>query len=85
MFTDVIDPDEDCHRRLVDKINVAALHALDHDRRGIADTLRLLHDAVVEEELEEGYDDRSDDELKKWLDLRYANEKMKQRVRPRNF
>ena len=70
------------HRRLVDKINAAALHAFDQGRREIATKLKLLHDAVVENEIDEGYADRSDTELKKWLDHRFNNERAKQRVRP---
>ena len=73
------------HRRLVDKINAAALHALDHGRREIASTLRLLHDAVVEQEKEEGYGARSDDGLKKWLDHRFNSEVAKRRIRPKYF
>ena len=73
------------HRRLVDKINAAALHALDQGRREIAAQLKLLHDAVVEKEIEEGYADRSDNDLKKWLDHRFKNDKARQRVRPRRY
>ncbi len=73
------------HRRLVDKINAAALHALDHGRREIAVQLKLLHDAVVTKENEEGYADRSDDELSKWLDHRFKSDKARKRVRPRRY
>lgn len=73
------------HRRLVDKINAAALHALDHGRREIASKLRLLHDAVVEEEREEGYADRSDNDLKKWLDHRFNSAAAKRRIRPKYY
>ncbi len=73
------------HRRLVDKINAAALHALDHGRREIASKLKLLHDAVVEREREEGHADRSDDDLKKWLAHRFNNEAAKRRVRPKYY
>ena len=72
-------------RRLVDKINAAALQALDHGRREIASKLRLLHDAVVEQEREEGYSARSDDGLKKWLDHRFNSEAAKRRIRPKYF
>ena len=72
-------------RRLVDKINEAALHALDHGRREIASKLRLLHDAVVEKEMAEGYPDRSDDDLKKWLDRRFNSEAAKRRIRPKYY
>ena len=73
------------HRRLVDKINAAALHAFDHGRREIASKLRLLHDAVVEKEREEGHADRSDDDLKKWLDHRFNSESAKRRIRPKYY
>lgn len=73
------------HRRLVDKINAAALHALDHGRREIASKLRLLHDAVVEKEREEGHADRSDDDLKKWLDHRFNSAAAKRRIRPKYY
>ncbi len=72
-------------RRLVDKINEAALHALDHGRREIASKLRLLHDAVVESEREEGHADRSDDDLKKWLAHGFNNAAAKRRVRPKYY
>ena len=72
-------------RRLVDKINEAALQALDHGRREIASKLRLLHDAVVEQEMADGYADRSDDDLKKWLDRRFNSEAAKRRIRPKYF
>ena len=73
------------HRRLVDKINAAALHALDHGRREIAIQLKLLHDAVVTKENDEGYADRSDDDLSKWLDHRFKSDKARKRVRPRRY
>lgn len=73
------------HRRLVDRINAAALQALDHGRREIASKLRLLHDAVVEQERAEGYADRSDDEFKKWLDHRFNSEAAKRRVPPKYY
>ena len=73
------------HRRLVDKIVAAALHALDHGRREIAVKLRLLHDAVVEKEIEDGYAERSESEIKKWLDHRFKNEMTKKRIRPRPY
>lgn len=73
------------HRRLVDKINAAALHAFDQGRREIADKLRLLHDAVVGKEIEDGYADRSDSEIKKMLDHRFKNEMTKKRIRPRAY
>ena len=73
------------HRRLVDKINAAALHALDHGRREIASKLKLLHDAVVEQERAEGYADRSDDDLKKWLDHRFNSAAAKRRVPPKYY
>ncbi len=72
-------------RRLVDKINEAALQALDHGRREIASKLRLLHDAVIEREREEGHADRSDDDLKKWLAHRFNNAAAKRRVRPKYY
>lgn len=73
------------HRRLVDKINAVALQALDSGRREIAAKLRLLHDAVVEQEQEEGYADRSDDDLKQYLDRRYNSAAAKRRVNPKNY
>ena len=72
-------------RRLVDKINEAALHALDQGRREVATQLKLLHDAVVKKEIDEGYTDRSDDDLKKWLDHRYRSDNARRRVRPRRY
>ena len=85
ILTDRTEGESAPHRRLVDKINAAALHALDHGRREIAATLRLLHDAVVEEEREEGYADRSDDDLKTWLDRRFNSAAAKRRVRPKYY
>ena len=73
------------HRRLVDKINEAVLHALDHGRREIASKLKLLHDAGVEKEREEGFADRPDNDLKKWLDHRFNSEAAKRRVRPKYY
>ncbi|MFP6731046.1 MAG: hypothetical protein VCD50_12905 [Alphaproteobacteria bacterium] len=65
------------HRRLVDKINAAALHAFDQGGCEIAATLKQLHSALIEQEVAEGYDkrseDRSDAKLNKWLDHRYKN------------
>ncbi len=68
------------HRRLVDKIHAAARHALDQGRREIADQLKLLHDAVVDNEIDEGFADRSDDDLNKWPDHRFKSDKARQRV-----
>ena len=73
------------HRRLVDKIIAAALHALDQGRYEISDKLRLLHDAVVKKEIEDGYTERSESEIKKWLDHRFKNEMTKKRIRPRPY
>ena len=73
------------HRRLIDKINAAVLHALDQGRREIAAKLKLVHEALIEQEIAEGYEDRSDDDLNKWLDRRYKSDKAIQKIRPRRY
>ena len=55
-------------RRLTDKISDAISHAASQGRKMVADNLRLMHDAIEEEEeAENGFRRRSDDELEKYL------------------
>ena len=68
-MTNSLEPAAD--RRLVDKINGAIQHALDQGRKDFAAGLKLIHDSIVDDELERGYGDRAEDQLKTWLDRRY--------------
>ena len=56
---------------MVDKINGAIQHALNQGRKDFANGLSLIRDSVIEGEIEQGYEDRSDNQLKTWLDRRY--------------
>ncbi len=61
------------NRRLADKIHDAIAHALSHGRDEIASRLSLICDSMVETESAQGYANRSDDELKSWLNRRFSN------------
>ena len=73
------------HRRLVDKINAAAQHALSQGRREFAAKLKLLYEAVVETEIEEGHADRLDDDLNNWLESRSKSAKGRRKARQARY
>ncbi len=71
-------------RRLTDKISDAISHAASQGRKMVADNLRLIHDALEEEEAENGFRRRSDDEIEKYLD-RYVRSKRNRAFKVRPF
>ena len=73
------------HRRLVDKINAAARHAFSQGRREFAAKLKLLHEAVVEKEIEEGHAERLEDDLKNWLETRATSAKGRRKARQARY
>ena len=73
------------HRRLVDKINAAAQHALGQGRREFAAKLKLLHEAVVEKEIEEGHAERLEDDLNNWLETRATSAKGRRKARQARY
>ena len=73
------------HRRLVDKINAAARHAFSQGRREFAAKLKLLHEAVVEKEIEEGHADRLEDDLNNWLETRATSAKGRRKARQARY
>ncbi len=72
-------------RRLVDKISAAAQHALNQGRREFAAKLKLLHQAVVEKEIEEGHADRLEDDLNDWLETRANSARGRRKARQARY
>ena len=59
------------NRRLADKISDAIAHALSQGHDELVSRLGLIYDSMVETEAARGYANRSDDELRTWLDHRF--------------
>ena len=57
---------------MLDKIGDVMTHAFTRGRTEFSAHLALIRDAVIDDETEQGHQDRSDDELRIYLNRRYS-------------
>ena len=57
---------------MFDKIGDVMTHAFTQGRTEFSAHLALMRDAVIDDETEQGHQDRSDDELRIYLNRRYS-------------
>ena len=57
---------------MFDKIGDVMTHAFTQGRTELSAHMALIRDAVIGDETEQGYQDRSDDELRIYLNRRYS-------------
>ena len=72
MNNDAKTPD---HRRLVDRIGDAMRHAIKNGREEFTTKMEVVRELVIEAEVAEDFDPRSDDEFRDWLNRRYGKTK----------
>ena len=57
---------------MFDKISDVMTHAFTQGRTELSAHMALIRDAVIEDETEQGNQDRSDDELRVYMNWRYS-------------